>query len=573
MSGLPSILHIATKALLAEQLGVEVTGHNIANVNTQGYSRQKVNYVAEVAVPSPYGPLGMGVKVEGIERAFDPFITARLNEKSSLLADYQTRAAALEQIAAYFNETQSGGLNDLLSQFFASLHDLADNPTGAGERQALLMRALSLCEGFNSRADQLAQERMKLLQEVRPTIEKINRLTSHIAELTRQIVETEANGQAANDLRDQQQREISELCKLIGVRTYTTGDGTVTITLNNGLPLVAGVLSFELTYQVNPSDTVDLIWQGPGGTSEIIPTDILSGGALTALLQTRDELIPSYQQKLDQLAHDFILAINRQHCQGVGLSLFSEIKGTYQVNDPAAPLSAAGLPFGDQIVPGTLTISIDRNGEPLALGTIAIDPSLSLNDVVTAINSHAVLGAYLTASVEDNTLKIEANSASDTFGFAGDDSQVLVALGLNTLFTGSNAYTLEVNAWVLENPALVTAGWIEAADGSHAVGDNRNALALAALEDALVGPDNLTFAEAYQRLVMSLGLEAQDAQEQVIFLQGLVEQLSQMRDAVSGVSLDEELTNLVKFQRAYQAAARLVSVADELYQTLLALRR
>jgi flagellar hook-associated protein 1 FlgK len=117
---------------------------------------------------------------------------------------------------------------------------------------------------------------------------------------------------------------------------------------------------------------------------------------------------------------------------------------------------------------------------------------------------------------------------------------------------------------------LVATGQFDAS-GAHAVGDNRNALDLAALEDTPVGMDNLTFAEAYQRLVTNLGLEAEDSLDQKTFYQGLVEQLTKMRDAVSGVSLDEELTNLVRFQRAYQAAARLVSVADELYQTLLGL--
>jgi flagellar hook-associated protein 1 len=571
MSGISSILQIATKALLAQQLGVEVTGHNIANVNTTGYSRQKVNLVTGVAVPSSWGALGTGVEVQGIERAFDPFVTARLNAKNSLLSEYQTRSAALEQVAAYFNETQSGGLNDLFSQFFASLNDLADNPSGGGERQALLQKAVSLCDAFNSRADQLVQERMSLLQEIGPTIEEINDHAARIAELTREIVETEANGQAANDLRDQQQLELSKLSQLIGVSTYTAGDGTLSVSLPNGLPLVQGVLSWDLTYQVNPSDTVDLIWQGPGGTTETIPTSILTGGSLTALLQMRDEVIPKYQQELDQLAHDFILAMNQQHSQGVGLTLFAETKGTYEVNDPLAPVSAAGLPFGDQIVAGSLNISIDRNGEPLDFGTIAIDPSLSLNDIVVSINTHPVLGGYLTASIEDNTLKIVVNSPSDTFGFAGDDSNILVALGINTFFTGSKAYTLDVNAWVLENPNLVAAGQIDA-NGDHAVGDNRNALALAALEETPVGPGGLTFADAYQRLVMSLGLEAQESRGQETFYQGLTDQLTAMRDAVSGVSLDEEMTNLVKFQRAYQAAARLVTVADELYQTLLALK-
>ena len=571
MSGISNILQIANKALLAEQLGVEVTGHNIANVNTEGYSRQRVDLVTAISVPSYYGPLGTGVEVQGIERAFDPFITARLNEKNSVLSNYQTRSDALQQVAAFFNETQDGGLNELFSQFFAAWNDLADNPTGAGERQALLYQSLTLSDAFNSRANQLVQERTSLLQQIGPTIEEINGHTARIAQLTREIVASEANGQNANDLRDQRQLEISRLSELIGVQTYTTGDGTISVALPNGLPLVQGVLSFDLTYQISPADTVELIWQGPGGTTEVINTSTFSGGKLTALIQTRDEVIPRYQQELDQLARDLIIAVNDQHSQGVGLELFSQTKGTYQVSDPAVAMSAS-LPLGDQIVNGTLQISVDRDGEPLVMDTIAIDPSLSLNDLVASINTHPVLSTYLTASVEDNSLKIVTNLASDTFGFPGDDSHVLTALGVNTYFTGDKAYTLGVNAWVLNDPDLVAAGQIDAT-GAHAVGDNRNALALADLEDAPVGPDSLTLGETYERLVMSLGLEAQEAGNQETFYQGLVEQLTQMRDAVSGVSLDEEMTNLVKFQRAYQAAARLVTVADELYQTLLSLKR
>ena len=571
MSGISNILQIANKALLAEQLGVEVTGHNIANVNTEGYSRQRVDLVTAISVPSYYGPLGTGVEVQGIERAFDPFITARLNEKNSVLSNYQTRSDALQQVAAFFNETQDGGLNELFSQFFAAWNDLADNPTGAGERQALLYQSLTLSDAFNSRANQLVQERTSLLQQIGPTIEEINGHTARIAQLTREIVASEANGQNANDLRDQRQLEISRLSELIGVQTYTTGDGTISVALPNGLPLVQGVLSFDLTYQISPADTVELIWQGPGGTTEVIDTSTFSGGKLTALIQTRDEVIPRYQQELDQLAQDLIIAVNDQHSQGVGLELFSQTKGTYQVSETAVAMSAS-LPLGDQIVNGTLQISVDRDGEPLVMDTIAIDPSLSLNDLVASINTHPVLSTYLTASVEDNSLKIVTNLASDTFGFAGDDSHVLTALGVNTYFTGDKAYTLGVNAWVLNDPDLVAAGQIDAT-GAHAVGDNRNALALADLEDAPVGPDSLTLGETYERLVMSLGLEAQEAGNQETFYQGLVEQLTQMRDAVSGVSLDEEMTNLVKFQRAYQAAARLVTVADELYQTLLSLKR
>src|SRR3990172_290910 len=153
MSGITHILDMAARALMSEQVGIEVTSHNVTNVNTPGYSRQRVNFETASPLPSPWGPLGDGVKVQGIERAFDPFITARLDATTSTLSEYQARQAHLEQVASLFNETNEAALNDRLSEFWAAWHDLADNPTGLGERQALLQNALSLCEILNYQAD------------------------------------------------------------------------------------------------------------------------------------------------------------------------------------------------------------------------------------------------------------------------------------------------------------------------------------------------------------------------------------------------------------------------------------
>jgi flagellar hook-associated protein 1 FlgK len=571
MSGITNILDIAARSLLAEQLGVEVTSHNLANVNTQGYCRQKVNYVAANPVTSPWGQLGTGVKIQGISQAFDPFITAQLNSKASLSAYYHTLETSLGQTAALFNEVEAGGINSLLSQFWEALYDLADNPSGLGERQALLARAQTLCEAFNSRADGLVRQRLSLFQEISPVVNEINDHAARIAELNKEIVATEANGQQANDLRDRRQLEIAQLSELIGISTYSSGDGTVNVTLADGLPLVQDVHSYTLSAALTPAGTVEITWAGPGGTTKpVAPSDL--GGKLGALVMVRDETIPQYQQELDQLAQDLIAAVNAQHSQGVGLSFYTETTGTYSVDDPASPLGAAGLPFGDKIASGSFELHVYRNGEHLAAASIPLDPSLSLNDLVTAINTDPTVGGYVTASVEDNTLKIKAKSGTDSFAFARDDSNVLMALGVNTFFTGSKAYTLGVKVWVLDHPEGIAAAIIDPT-GAVATGDNRNALALAALEDAAVSASGRTLAAVYQNLVTAVGLDTERAGQQENFYQGLVDQFTQMRNSVSAVSLDEELTNLIKYQRAYQAAARLVSVADELYQTLLALRR
>ena len=562
---------MAARALLSQQVGIEVTSHNVTNVNTPGYSRQRVTFETASPLPSPWGPLGDGVQVQSIKRAFDPFIAARLDETTSSLSEYQTRKAFLDQVASVFNETNEATLNDRLSAFWAAWHDLADNPAGTAERQALLQNALSLCEILNFQADRLVNERTSLVQQLRPLVDDINGYAARIAQLNQEIQAVEANGQAANDLRDQRQLELTRLSELVDIRYYTSSDGMINVNVANGTSLVQGVKAWTLDYTVTPSDTVDILWNGPGGLQENI-TSFLSGGKLTALIQVRDTLIAGYQTSLDEIARELIAAVNSQHTQGASLQLFSSLTGTYAVADPGDPLDSTGLPFGDRLVAGSFDILVERNGVYLATGTIAVNPGMTLNDLINAINTDPTVGGLITASLDGNKLKISANLATDTFGFAQDTGNLLLSLGLNTFFAGDKAYTLAVNPWVLNNPSLIAAGRFDPT-GARAPGDNRNALALADLETAAVGPGNLTFAEAYRRLVTDIGLETEQAGLEATFQHKLVDQLTQMRDAVSGVSLDEELSNLIRYQRAYQAAARLISVADELYLTLLGLRR
>ncbi|MEW6386762.1 MAG: flagellar hook-associated protein FlgK [Thermodesulfobacteriota bacterium] len=570
MSGISSVLDIAAQAMAAEQVGVEVTSHNIANVNTPGYSRQKVNYVTAYPETSPWGPMGRGVRIYNIERSFDRFIQASLDGKTATLWEYQAKQSEMERVATIFNETEDDALNTLLSEFWAAWHDLADNPQGAAERQALIGQAESLCDAFSSRAEQLVQERQSITQEIGPILEEINTRAARIAELTGQIQESEVGTQVNNDLRDKRQNEITELEKLVGVSYYTTGDGTVNVTLPNGRPLVTGIDSWTLEYTIDVNDEIDVTWHGPGGTVDHI-SDSLTGGKLSGLIQVRDTIIPQYQSDLDNLAKEFIGAVNSQHSQGVGLELFTSVTGTYAVDDPTDPLNATDLPFGAEITAGTFQIFVDRDGAPQSNATIAVDPTDTLDDLVIAINTSAV-GADVTASVVDNQLRIVANAGTDTFGFAADTSNVLMALGINTFFNGDSAYTFEVNSTVSNSPNMIAAGQIDTATGEHPVGDNQNALALSDLENTAVvtvGTDTLTVAEAYRRLVADIGLEAEQNATQAQFFQDQVDQYQAMRDDVSGVSLDEELTNLIKYQRAYQAAARLVTVADEMFQTLL----
>ena len=352
MSGILGLMDIAKRALAANQLGVEVTGNNIANVNTPGYSRQKVNFETSQALPMPYGPLGYGVQISGIERAFDPLVAARLDQNTSSLADYQARKADLDQIASLFNETQDGGLSQLFSEFWDAWNDVADNPTGAGERQTLLGKAQTLADAFSFRADQLVQARNDITQRLGPVIEEINAHAARIAQLNGEIQAIETPEHHANDLRDERQSELNQLSELIGIRYYTTGNGTINVTLANGVSLVQSMDSYSLRYEITPSDTVAVIWQGPGGTEEDV-TSGLEGGELSGHIAVRDTMIPQFQGDLDALAQELIAGVNTLHSQGVGLELLSTATSSYFVNSTAAALqNNPSLAFGDRIAAG-----------------------------------------------------------------------------------------------------------------------------------------------------------------------------------------------------------------------------
>lgn len=573
MSGIFGILNIANQALLAEQTAVEVVSHNIANVGTPGYSRQIPVFEATLPVPSGWNILGTGVKIDQIRRAFDPYATARLDENTAYLAQSQAQQTGLEQVASLFNETQDGSMNGLIANFWAAWQDLADNPAGAAERQALLVRTQTLSEAFNYRADQLAQAKTAVIQQIDPTIDSIDTHLTRIAQLNGEIIQSEAGGANANDLRDQRQQHLTELSNLVGIRYYTTGEGYINVTTSNGASLVQGPIAFSLASQQNADGTTSILWQGPNGTSQDI-TSGLSGGKLGAQVQMVNNFIPQYQTSLDDLALSFIAAVNEQHSQGVGLDLFSSVTGTYAVSDPNAALSNnPDLVFGNRIDDNNtaFTIHVEDNGVLAASGQITVTPGMTLNQLVSAINSDANLSPYITASVVNGSLSITADNSAYAFGFAQDSSNVLMALGVNTFLSGKNAFSLEVNSDVLANPNLIGTGRFSAT-GTRAAGDNSNALDLADLADALVGPGNQTIGGAYSQLVEDMGLDAEQAGDQATYYKGMVEQFAALRDSVSGVSLDEELSNLIKYQRGFQAASKMVATADEMLQTLLEIR-
>ncbi|MDR2075425.1 MAG: flagellar hook-associated protein FlgK [Desulfovibrio sp.] len=358
--------------------------------------------------------------------------------------------------------------------------------------------------------------------------------------------------------------------------------------------LIAGD-SFVLTpkndvYWISPTaGPVDISSQTYGNGTE--NAQRISGGTLGAALDFRDNKIGVYRDRLEELADSLSWEVNRIHSQGSGLTPLTSVLGSYAVERGTVPLGSpsAGFSWSDRLQAGNMTFAIydPATGEPLPLSGNGLDvfspgnfdPSVhSLEDVVNAINAGPA-GTYLTASIVDNRLQISGRETSPGsgqyygFGIAADTSGLAAALGINTFFSGDTPASFGVNADLAANASLINAGRVNGgAEGNE--GDNITAAEIAALatKTVSIGGARQTIIDYYAATVTKVGADTQHMKYLDIAETVMVNELQARKDEISAVSLDEEMSNLIKFQASYKAAAKLITTADEMFETLLALK-
>jgi flagellar hook-associated protein FlgK len=329
MSGASLVLSITKDALSAQRLGMDVTAHNIANVNTEGYSRQRV--VFEANQPAPFGGLllGRGVDTTEVVRVSDQFVENRLMEQGSSMLYFKEMETYMQVLEGVFTEDSERSISALLAGFWNVWLDLTNNPPGTPERIALYEHSVSLSEQFNTLYADLTQLETDMTGAVRVGIVEINEITAEIAQINAEIARLEASN-IANDPRDERNVLVSELSEYLDVKTFEQSNGSLTVITTKGYVLVGGEEAYELT--LGGDDTNRVLWQGSGGTTTDI-TNCLTNGKLAGWLDMRDEVIAKYKLDLDALAKEFIWAVNQQHSQGVGLKLFSgDVTGTYKTD-------------------------------------------------------------------------------------------------------------------------------------------------------------------------------------------------------------------------------------------------
>jgi flagellar hook-associated protein FlgK len=598
MSGIGMILDIAKGALAAQSYGLDVTAHNIANVNTDGYSRQRA--VFETNDPYQYGGalLGRGTNVSDVVRTSDQFIDNQVAGQKGNLAASLEMENYMRVLEGLFNENSNSSISTMMADFWNLWHDLTNNPSGDAERIALYEHSVLMAEQFNTLDADLSQLQTDLTNAVSAAIGEINRITSEIGDLNNQIVGMEI-GNVANDLRDKRNHLVWQLSEYLDVKSFEQNDGALTVVSAMGCVLVNGRDNYELN--INGSAVE---WTSSSGSAVDI-TNHLSTGKVGGWLDIRDEIIAKYKLDLDALTEEFAWAVNKQHSQGVGLVGFSSVTGTNAATTPGNAITASGLDYQDKVDDTNETFQIwlfDTNGVPYdsdggAAGlqgnpiTITVTAGMTLNALVAAIDGGTGVQASLGS---DNKVTIGINTTEvatlGSLAFANDNSNVLSALGINTFFAGATAGGIGVNTQIGTNKDYIAAAQVDttvtsSSYGTFATGNNANARAIADLQYTsqtisqwtvdrvngnTEGSVTTTIENYFHSLVSSIGTQSASVSRTRDFNEVMTSKLESVRDSISAVNLDEEMTNMMKFQHAYTAASKLISVADELLTSLLA---
>lgn len=577
MAGLFQMLTLGTASLQTQQFILQTAGNNIANASTPGYSRQRA--VVTDLFPTRQGNLilGNGSRVEDISRFHDIFLQRQVLRESNVLANLNVRAEFITQVEDILGEPGDLGIGGALGTFFSSLQDLATTPEENSARVQVRDTALALADTLSSTYAAVDRLRGNLNTRVEDAVDRINELSQEIAALNTSIVTLQAGGPTANDLLDQRDRLVREIGDLVDANITFNDNGTINVFLD-GYALVqeftANLVDTRTDSTIDPTRPDLFVVFGVQDNRAL---DVL-GGTVGGLLTLRDSVITrDVLGSLNALATSLTESMNRVHLQGFGLDRFTSETSAYAVNDATIPLNTVtGLPpFPMQA--GAFFITVyDGTGAFVEQREITIDPTVdSLNDVAARINAEFASGNISATVDANNQLRIETTGLGQTFSFVSDDtgaadtSDFLLAMGFNQFFTfdpqTAPAFSFTVDQAVQNNVSRI------AAAQTTSVGDNQNAIALAALRGLQVVPSGgslVTFEEFFQGTVVQVGIASSDVQTRQLAQDSYVLTVENRIQSLSGVSLDEETVALVSAQTAFAAAARFIAAVSDVLEIL-----
>jgi len=547
------ILGSALSGLMAFQRSLDTTSHNIANVNTDGYSRQHVEFSARPAEFTGAGYVGQGVNIATVSRSYDQFINNQLTSSTSAFAEtdaYSTLAAQVDNISS----NADTGLSPALKSFFNAVNAVANDPTSLPARQVMVSQVGDVTHQFNTLSSQFDDLRNQTNKQMQSTVDDINSFAASIASINNKIITNSSQAfgegeQLPNDLLDQRDALLNKIAEKVNVSTLTQQDGSISVFIGNGQSLVLGVSAAKLSLASSNTDPSykNILMDGQDISKQI------SGGELSGVLKFRDEVLDPAQNQLGLVAAGFASQLNVAHTAGfdlngdAGIDMFSFGSPALTVPVVAAPGSTGSITATyDPANTGNLNPSdyrLDYNGATYSLTRLSDNTLITLPGTFPGTPTN-VAGVTITQAVPP--------TAGSSFL-------------IRPTFDAAKKMTASIT-----DPAKIAAAGTTGGAGSPIPGDNTVALNLASLEkkSVLLGGKS-TFNDAYGQLVSKVGALAHTAKINSSAQEVLLTQAKQTRENLAGVNLDEEAANLIKFQQSYQAAAKAISVANSLFDTLI----
>jgi len=612
-------IEIAKRGLGAHNQGLVTIGHNLSNASTEGYSRQRVElgatdplYAPELNREETPGQIGQGVNVDRITRIKDDLLEGRIVAQAGAEGYWGTRDRYVLALEEIHNEPSESSVRSLMDRFWGSWQELSIRPEDISAREAVVSRGQALAEGVRDRYRRLTDLRSALDGDVRGTVDRVNAMTKEIAALNGEIAKSKAMGDSPNDLMDRRDLLVEKLGAIVPVSVDRRDADEYMIHID-GLVLVQGRVARSL--EMRGSDAEGFARPAWADTGLPLST---KGGSLGALLELRDGDLRKEVQTLDTMALSFSDLVNENHRAGYGLNgktgldFFSEypsvndVSGNYDRNgDGAFDSTMIHRMTGKNALDGQTLVGLQGTIVlPGSRGPVRIDyhPTDTVAEVVDRIN-HA--GAEVTARLDrEGRLELRGTPAADgtspdfvirhledsghfLVGYAGllksggaggaydwakADAAASLAIGTGDFAVAPLSHPsgwLEVNRDIVRDPGSVAAGFGE--NGKPAEpGDGSAALAIAGLrtKPVMVGSQR-TFDDHFAEAVARIGLEGERAQRASESSDRTGKELRDLRQSISGVNMDEELAEMIKFQHGYAASAKFMSMMNEMLDTII----
>ncbi|MBP5175555.1 MAG: flagellar hook-associated protein FlgK [Treponema sp.] len=618
MSGSFGGIEIGKRSLMAHSLQIQTAGHNISNADTEGYTRQRVNvksfeplYRPDLERAERPGQIGQGTDVESVKRLRDELLDTRIVAQTNVQSYWETREKYYTMIEQIYNEPEEISVRGNMDKFWESWQELSIYPDQDAARQAVVSRADSLTNAIQQRNKSLVAIGNQINEDINATVKQVNDYARQIAELNNEIVRSKAMGDDPNDLMDRRDLLVEKLGKLINV-TVSRKDPDEFMVHTDGQIIVQGSIARQIETQTD----IEHFGYSKLKWSDTQYDAYFSGGSLGALVELRDKDVRSEMQSLNTMTLNFADLVNDVHRNAIGknnvtgLDFFVQhpfvenVNGNFDRDGDGAFDSSYifrftgtnSLRLHEQIgLEGEITLS-GHDGNV----TVAYNATDTVEEVINRINNtDAEVKAYLD---QNDKLVLKASTAADwdnpDFVIRHVEDSGMFLTGYAGILSGSGAegaYDWEqadaVNALAGAQfglaPVLNPSAYIQVNDQIHTdvqsvaaafpnlqgmadPGDGRAAVSIASIRNSnvMVGKSR-TFDDYFADSVTNVGLKGEQAQNMLASQNAIMSDLTALRDSISGVNVDEELADIIKFQHGYNAAARFITVQDQLLETII----